>query len=290
MHYGTGGGVKVLLSGEGADEIFGGYGRYPNFIMREKHKILFYFLDRIRRLIFKRNIKKLKYKSEKDKKDKKIERFILNSAFLDQNELEKLCPSAAKKDYMAVRKEIFKSLPGGGNFFEQCLNYDAKTYLISVLIRQDKMSMAASIETRVPFLNYKVVNFVRGQNIKNYLTSGFSRNSMRFGKIPLKKLAAENFGSEFAYRPKSGFPLPLKKIFNNFEFAKHVEAVILPALKKINLLNQDEINRLWNERSKLSGQDVEALWNVISFGQWAGLFLEDKSKITDFVDVDINNF
>lgn len=114
------------------------------------------------------------------------------------------------------------------------MNYELETYLVDVLNRQDKMSMAQSIETRVPFLNYKLIEQVRSQETNSYIKGNIVDAVMHRGmhgtKIVLKEFSSKYFGRKFAYRKKSGFSLPLRKIFCSVSFKKHIDNYIIPAL------------------------------------------------------------
>lgn len=131
--------VKVLLTGEGADELYGGYS------WQDGTNSLSYGNDR--------------------------SAFVLSSCHIP----------------------IFVSTPGQ-SVLEKQLRYDFEVYLPPILLRQDKMSMAHSIESRVPFLS------------NSAFLQGFPKQA---GKVELKKLSASIFGKEFAYRPKCGFGIPL---------------------------------------------------------------------------------
>src|SRR5436305_14990308 len=90
-----------------------------------------------------------------------------------------------------------------GNSLNRLLYMDIKTYLVELLMKQDQMSMAASIESRVPFLDHKVVEFA---------ASLPARYKLRFssGKYLLRKAMARDLPPEVLRRNKKAFPTPIR--------------------------------------------------------------------------------
>ncbi|WP_027216598.1 asparagine synthase (glutamine-hydrolyzing) [Butyrivibrio fibrisolvens] len=265
--------VKVLLTGEGADEVFGGYRRYASFLTAQKYKLLSEISSRLRGT---------KLSSSKSYEEK----FISTGAFVKEDELKKLIPGGSWDEAINTRRDMYKESCEGRDRFSKALNYELKTYLVDILNRQDKMSMAASLETRVPFLNYELIEKVRSQK-----TSGLVRASlidkkkyshMKYTKIPLKKVSEKLFGTEFTYRPKQGFGYPLRSIYLSLKYKNHVESVLLPELKKCEFINGKEVERLWSCRDKISNDELESLWVVLSFAQWHYLFMESKERVINF--------
>ena len=266
-------GVKVLLTGEGADEVFGGYRRYASFLTAEKYKLLAELAARFRGT-------KLSDSQSYE------ERFISTGAFVKESELKKLIPSASWDKAISTRKMLYAEADNGKDRFAKALNYELKTYLVDILNRQDKMSMAASVETRVPFLNYKLIESVRSQKtssfVKGSLIDKKKYSHMKYTKIPLKKISEKLFGSEFAYRKKQGFSYPLRSIFMSDKYQNHVETVLLPEIRKCDFVNIDEVNRLWNDVEKISNDELETLWVVLAFAQWLYLYMGPKERVTDY--------
>jgi asparagine synthase (glutamine-hydrolysing) len=115
--------ATVLLSGEGADEVFGGYTRYA------------------------------------DPRGQTAAGFIQMTQLQPAAKLAKLRPSVDLAPALARRAAIFNE--GSGSHLSNCLKYDMQTYLPDLLMRQDKMTMAHGMENRVPFLDRRVVDFAR---------------------------------------------------------------------------------------------------------------------------------
>ncbi len=266
-------GTKVLLSGEGADEVFGGYRRYASFLTAEKYKLL---ADLVTRL------KKTKISSSRSYE----ERFISTGAFVKANDLKRLIPNGSWEDAIKNRKLLYSMAEGGRDRFAKALNYELKTYLVDILNRQDKMSMGASVEVRVPFLNYKLIEAVRSQKTSTLVRASLldkrKYSHMRYTKIPLKKISEKLFGQEFTYRQKQGFSYPLRSIYMSDEYKTRVENVLLPELMRCDFINITEVNRLWNERDRITNDELETLWVVLSFAQWLYLYMGPKDRVIDF--------
>jgi asparagine synthase (glutamine-hydrolysing) len=212
--------------------------------------------------------------------------FIYSSAFVGDDILKKILKMPNIEEAVRKRLEIFDQADGERGDIRKALNYDMVTYLIDLLNRQDKMSMAQSVESRVPFLNYRLIDQVRSQRVKSYIDVNIFQciwgKSVMYNhstKKNLKKLAVKYFGKKFAYRDKSGFPLPLREMINGKKFSEHMEQEIMPCLTNLNVFEMEEIHFLWDNKNSISGAEIEVLWVIIAFGEWANIFLGDKKKV-----------
>lgn len=113
--------ATVLLSGEGADELFGGYAR--------AHAA------------------------------QTADAFIRASQFHSEARLSKLRPAANLRPALEKRHALFEE--GHADHLSNCLKYDMRTHLVDLLVRQDKMTMAHGVENRVPFLDRHLIEFAR---------------------------------------------------------------------------------------------------------------------------------
>jgi asparagine synthase (glutamine-hydrolysing) len=259
--------VTVLLSGEGADELMGGYMRYFYALVRPKI---------IPWLPLLRYIPKLSthLASTGDGRADGVENFLHASVFQRPTELSTVRPEADMTSVLEARRRLFDE--GKSDHLSNCLKFDMQTYMVDLLVRQDKMTMAHSMENRVPFLDRELVSFVR-KLPPEYLVSPRLRiggNRMRNTKILLKLLAERTFPNDFVYRPKAGFSLPLAHYFAGKKFEEVMEDRILPGMANRGLLRSDAVRTWWRQPAAQAKDKSEALWISIAFELWAQRFLD----------------
>jgi asparagine synthase (glutamine-hydrolysing) len=155
------------------------------------------------------------------------------------------------------------------------------TYLLDLINRVDKMSMANSMEMRSPFLSRELVDAVRTIDTKFFVGPTFSKKKIsRNVKKLLKEVSCEAFGEEFTFRPKMGWPLPLKYFFMDDTMHQYIEKQLIPQMRARAVVNTLQVEKLWDNLASLSAVEVETFWISIAFEIWAGIFL-DKRAILD---------
>jgi asparagine synthase (glutamine-hydrolysing) len=142
---------------------------------------------------------------------------------------------------------------------------DQRNYLVSILNRQDKMSMAASIESRVPFLDYRIVEF------SNRMPSAWKMRHLR-NKVVLKKVAENFLPQEIISRKKSGFGVPLGQWFRDLKgLGGYVEALLSDGDLDI-YVRRDQLEQFSRmHRSKLYDYS-DFLWSLINLKIWKETF------------------
>ncbi|MEZ6035078.1 MAG: asparagine synthase C-terminal domain-containing protein [Planctomycetaceae bacterium] len=260
--------VTVLLSGEGADEVLGGYNRFFYQQLIHDHPAACRLMTLLpvlgRRISQKLGIE---ISSARD-------RFILSTARINQIDAQRIYPLFRMERALAMHRDRFDAVPGNSRL-KKCLNYSMQTYLPEMLLRQDKMTMAASLENRVPFLDHEFLEFVRGLPDTDLVSSTLALRNMvaKNTKVILKKIAVKYFGPEFSYRQKEGFAIPLRAFFEQQAFVELVNDQILPGVKNRALFSCAPVKSLWESRADLSNRDLESLWVVLAFEMWAQQFL-----------------
>jgi asparagine synthase (glutamine-hydrolysing) len=136
--------------------------------------------------------------------------------------------------------------------------------------------MAHSIENRVPFLDRRMVEFVRRLPDDYLVDPGLTlpQRVPKKTKIVLKDLARRTFGGKFVYRPKSGFGLPLFDYFADTRFEQAMMDSLLPGMKRRGLLRHDGVERMWRALPQIGQGADEALWTPIALEVWAQRFLD----------------
>jgi len=205
--------VKVVLTGEGGDEIFGGYeryrwsrlnlraARYYNFVPGPLRRMAAGFLSSSP--LLRANLRR-KLSHTFLARDATIESTLLDnflSAFSpsEQNHLLLAAPSDIYGHYL----RYWNARPHR-SLLSRMLYADQKTYLPQLLMKQDRMSMAASIESRVPLLDHHFLALA--MRIPDRLKIRGAEQ-----KYVFKKAVEDLLPKEIVYRRKMGFPTPLKQ-------------------------------------------------------------------------------
>ena len=138
-------------------------------------------------------------------------------------------------------------------------------------MRQDKMSMAHSIENRVPFLDNEMVE-ASLRAPENQLVK--KRNNRWEGKWLLKEICSEAFNESFAYRSKMGFGIPLKLFFTSSAFKVRWEKELLPGIKNRGLFNSTPLKKNMRHPEQMNAEQLDALWLMVVFELWAKQYLD----------------
>lgn len=255
-------GVKVLLTGEGADEVLGGYPADAMAIYAASHPRIQIVYEAIRVL----SGRKANYGI--NRKDN----YLLNDTLFSLNETRMLLREDIPPIGKERREKIYDSMPGNDLEPDKYLNYKVRTYLVELCMRQDKMAMAASVETRVPFCNYELLELARRQKSNSYIKGAPRMQNCR-NKIPLKNISKKLYGKDFTYRSKSGFPLPVTDYYRDDFFTDYVERNVLPWLYDSNIFKKNVLNTMWLNKGKMTGMEAEKLWVIIAFGMWGSKYL-----------------
>jgi len=261
--------ATVLLSGEGADELLGGYSRFFYAGLRPK---IHPWLPIFKRVPHLGKVCMSRFNDPKHVDDE--DWFIAQSAFQRPDRLLSVRHDAKPWDVLAARRTIFDE--GRGDYISNCLKYELGTYLVDLLVRQDKMTMAHSMENRVPFLDHHLVAFVRGLS-PSHLIGGvpkFNRNVMRNTKLILKRSALKYFPADFVYRPKLGFALPVKTYLRHSQFRPIMEDLILPGIRHRGLMNATRVEQYWRGHWDENDEETESIWMCAALEIWASQFLD----------------
>jgi len=261
--------VTVVLSGEGADEIFGGYSWYQQSPSMEKYEKIPFAL---RRSVS--NISKILPKN-------KITNFLVKGG---QKVEEKFIGEAKvfeESDAMRVLKDEYKNGPSVGSItkkvYDKVKNEDDLTkmqYLDltlwlpgDILLKADKMSMAHSLELRVPFLDKEVMalasNMPSNQRVNEIDT-----------KYALRVAANETLPDEWAKRPKLGFPVPIRYWMREKKYYEIIKEMFQSDMAK-DFFDTDELMRYLDEHYTKKSNYARYIWTVYVFLVWYKKFFVD---------------
>lgn len=257
--------VTVLLSGEGADETFAGYGSYINLKANSPFSIV--FLKKLKNNINNLNYFFSYYFSESGK--------ILMSAAFGNTALSKMVYKSFNFERaIKQRKAIVNKIKDSS--INRQRKFDFLTYLPDLLMRQDKMSMAHSIENRVPFLDNDLVDQAFMLSEEQLLK--FHKGKLE-GKYILKDISNGIFGEQFTFRNKQGFGIPLKEFFSSDKFITLWCDSLFPSMKERGMFDAELLNTWLKNIHKIPYKNLEMFWIAISFEIWASLYLDDKKLI-----------
>lgn len=263
--------VTVVLSGEGSDEIFGGYDLYRYMTFLEKyHRILgksgSRLLEKCAAALLPAGNKFLKYMSmgtlpleQRYKGISTYEEVIKRALYTP--EFAQKC----KQQKNTVQKEFLErlfSVTHKADPLSRMLYFDTKTWLVDdLLIKADRMSMAASLELRVPFLDYRMVEFAAAMPSRYKIRKGQ-------GKYLLKRMMSGILPEEIIYRKKMGFPTPLKIMFEN-ELYDYARAILLDSSSISRMFfEQKKVQTLLEEHVAQKRDHHRVLWQLLVLELW----------------------
>jgi len=269
--------VKVVLTGEGSDEILAGYGRYakavsllnygekyesltPNFVREIVKSGASLFGGKLNRTFLTR---------QSDIENLFLDNFAVFSKAMQKNLLsnETKARIAEQNPYFYQNKWLEKT--DAKDVLDKLLYVDTKTYLHELLMKQDQMSMAASIESRVPFLDHKLVELTAQMPAKMKLrgkeTKFLLREAMK-GILPDAILT----------RSKMGFPVPIGNWFRR-EFRHIVDEYVLSerSLSR-GIFNADFVREIVAKHNAGENHD-ERLWFLVNFEIWQRRFFDGET-------------
>jgi asparagine synthase (glutamine-hydrolysing) len=258
--------VKVVLTGEGADELFGGYGRYGRGLQNYK---LAKRLDALLPTSVRRRLAAAASRLGDDRVGSRIKRSFIarrgtfEDAYLepfadfDDRQRRRLLAGANGHDPYAHVLELLDHDLLRVNPLEAVLRLDQLTYLEELLGKQDQMSMAASIESRVPYLDEALVEWAARLD-------GGAKVDRGVGKSVARDAAATHLPESIARGKKRGFLMP---------WAQWLRGPGRPLLEEFappendDVLHADYVRRLIHEHER--GRDhAPKLWRILAFQVW----------------------
>jgi asparagine synthase (glutamine-hydrolysing) len=278
--------VTVVLTGEGADETLAGYARYA-FTLKNAA------MDRVYRSvvpdILRRGLRNtvatssllgatLRRKLEHTflaKDGNSWASFYFDNFFsafgeVDQNGLltsefaREVAPGTAYKNVLDCWNH------SSGEMMQRLLYTDIKTYLVELLMKQDNMSMAASIESRVPFLDHVLVEFAT-RIPREVQIQGSA------GKQILKKAVADLLPHSTLYRPKLGFPTPWSGWLAGPRLETMREMLLSPRSLNRGYFRPEAIEKLFDEHRAKHRDNYDRIWRLLNLELWHRVCLEGAS-------------
>ena len=266
--------VKVILSGDGADELFGGYNKHkaewlvknPNWQIRIAQLLKPVFLM----LSGNRN-------SSKGDTIRQVQKMLTGMNLTDAERYYAWCSIfpetnqssmfhntvAGKEEYISRKTNIVRRFKKTDNDLNTVLNTDMELVLGSDMLHKiDSMSMANGLEVREPLLDYRLVEYVTG------LPSSYKVNKDGTKQV-LRNAFKDELSDAILSKPKHGFDVPLTVLFS-----KELKAWILNELfekdfiEQQQVFNWDYINKIRLSIHKNGNIDESQIWSIIVFQFW----------------------
>lgn len=257
--------VKVCLSGEGADEIFGGYNIYQEpFTVSWYYKIPF----PIRKFI---GVLATPFRNHSGfnfliRRGKKIEdRYIGNAFIFDTYEIDKVLNYKSNKKYTDLTKPYYKHSKNYDDVMK--MQYiDFNFWLVGdILLKADKMSMANSLEVRVPYLDRVLVDYAR------HLPTKYKVNE-KVTKYAFREVAKEVLDKKVANKKKLGFPVPIRVWLREEDTYNLVKNTFLEGSE---FFNTKYLIKLLDDHKNEKRDNSRKIWTIYTFLVWYKQYFND---------------
>jgi asparagine synthase (glutamine-hydrolysing) len=276
--------VKVVLTGEGSDELLAGYGKYPRSLLNWK-------AGGIYERVVPAAVRTTVASSIVPRLPTRVARYARRSflavprdparMFFDtfagvplhlQHEL--LAPPVVRgADTYGPSLEYFAIPDAHGGILNALLYTDVKTYLVELLMKQDQMSMSTSIESRVPFLDHELVEFAahlpERLKLNGFTTKRILREAMR-GVLPESILS----------RPKMGFPVPFANWARGGWNDVMRDVLLDRRTKQRGLINAAAVERLLDGHREGARAGGDAIWALVNLELWYRTFIDGEGVQT----------
>jgi len=272
--------VTVALSGDGADELFGGYETY---IAQDKARLFQRLPEFLRQGMITPAMGALRPRPAKKGLINKAKRFVEGAAepavlgharwrvFVNESLQQQLFTSTAREALTTPVEAHIERLhrdAGQRDPVNSGLYVDTRSYLAdNCLTKVDRMSMAASLEVRVPFLDVEMAELAFRMPGEFKLKGGVT-------KPMLKRVAARHVPRECVYRPKEGFSIPIKSWLCGALRPVLEESLDASRLQREGLFNPGVVGRLKAEHLSGRANHSHVLWSLIVFQTWQRNWME----------------
>lgn len=271
--------VTVALSGDGADELFGGYETYVANAMARRYAMI---PAVVRKTLIEPPVNRLRPRAAKKGLVNKAKRFIEGMAlspalehcrwrkFIDEETRDALFTSDALHALQMPSDvhitELFERA-GDRTDLDRCLYVDVKSYLSdNILTKVDRMSMAVSLEARVPYLDKDLVELA-------FRVPDKLKVHKQKTKVLLKEIAARHVPQNCVYRQKEGFSIPIKNWLAT-QFRPIMDELLdSTRIKNAGLFSPETVETLKQQHLSGYANHSHLLWSLIVFEAWQDKWL-----------------
>ena len=266
--------VKVVLTGEGADEVFGGYANYAKRVREERITSVLGAKASPLPLL----LRGLPGRLTRDR----IIKAVLEPARRRYTTIPNVFDSALRRTYftdsfrlstqttLADRAELFFTECDSPSYLDRLLNIDTRLWLPDdLLTKVDRATMAFSLEARVPYLDQDLVAWCA--RLDPALKVGADGET----KVVLKRLAERYLPRETVYRAKQGFIMPLDRWMAN-ELKPEIIAALGPeGLQRRGLIKASALRKLCSEHFAGKKNHATRLWTLLVLERWLTRYQPD---------------
>jgi asparagine synthase (glutamine-hydrolysing) len=276
--------VTVVLTGEGSDETLAGYTRYAWTVWNARMDSVYRRLTpSVLRAFVREQIHSAKLGATLRRK---VEHTFLGrdgaswpsfyfdnfySAFSAAEQRQLLSPELQGYADSACASSMTVWERSSGTLLKRLLYTDINTYLVELLMKQDQMSMAASLESRVPFLDHLLVEFAAG------IPSSFALKGLE-GKSILKSAVEDLLPHSIIYRRKMGFPTPWSEWLVGAQLQELENLLMEPRSIRRNLFQPDAIRRIFAEHRSRTRDNSNRIWRLLNLELWFRVFVDRDSS------------
>ena len=273
--------VTVVLTGEGSDELLAGYGKYPRVAWNWRAGTVYERMlpAAVRESIARGIVPMLPRKLERYARrsfltmDRSPEAMFFDNfasiRLADQQRL--LAPAyraaASRTGAYASSLGYFNAPNGNSTLLDRLLYADIKTYLVELLMKQDQMSMATSIESRVPFLDHKLVEFAAtlpdAWKLSGFTTKRILRESMK-GLLP----------ESILNRPKMGFPVPFAGWTRGAWNGVARDVLLDRRSRERGLIDPVAVESLVRDHAAGRTEGGDRIWSLMNLELWHRTFID----------------
>jgi asparagine synthase (glutamine-hydrolysing) len=276
--------VKVVLTGEGSDELMAGYYRYWKTVYNLSLGARYHGWapEALRRAArdwidclpigsrLRHRLSRTFLSREPDVESLYLDNFAV---FSREQQLRLLTTEAkgragALDPYATTRRRLAQS--DATTTLNRLLYADTKIYLHELLMKQDQMSMAASLESRVPFLDHTLVEFTarlpERMKLRRLTTKYVLRRSMK-GVLPEPILT----------RPKMGFPVPVGAWFRGAYRSVIDDYALSARCRERGVFDPAFVRNLVAEHQSGARDHSQRLWSLVNFEMWARQFIDGET-------------
>lgn len=273
--------VKVVLTGEGSDELFAGYGRYRFFQLNAQWMRAYSGVPSGVRNAIQNAVADSRLLSASLRR--KLGHTVLGrGAGIESLYLNNFYCAFGTDEQQKLLKEHFGANPYA-SFMQRwqsaaqsptlprLLFADQKTYLVELLMKQDQMSMACSIESRVPFLDHKFVEFAASVPPHMKLRG-------KHGKYIMKKAVEALIPRDIIYRKKMGFPTPITAWLRRDEASAIRDYLRDPEGILAGYLNSGYLNDLLDKHDRGVHDATDRIWRLLNLQVWGDMYLTGRRE------------